>query len=166
MKKFSSSAMSFVCSIAFLMLHCDVSNAKAEKTMIPTLANPEDFIMISETEDSEHTVFLSYTGESFNHCGVALRWHSANGKAIQEALTIFSGNANVGVIEGYGMVGRVFNPKAFRYGQQFTIKAKSGRSLKEVISALNEFVKVEVIVEILPCIPWSEWEKQNTTTTE
>lgn len=134
--------MSFLISTAF--------GAVLSKNYV--LANQQDFIIISDVQDSEFSIFLSYTGEQKNHCGVSLRTHSMSVSAddLIQILTI-EGQSENGQIENGVLVARVRNPKITFFGEDFVIKTKSGKTLAEEISQLSDFEKVELIAEILPC---------------
>lgn len=115
-----------------------------------TLANPDDFVIVSDVEQNEIELFLSYTGEHFNHCGIKLRTHSwgGGGQSLVGILTIEGGDDVR--IENGRLVATV-SPKEMGYGRFFKIKTKSGESLKDAITNLNPNIKVDVIAEIRHC---------------
>ena len=119
-----------------------------------TLANEGDFVIISDVEASEISVFLSYTGKQFNHCGISLRSHgfSAQANDLKSVLSITSNAGDISLVEGRKLVAKIGAPVDVpTFGEYFTIKTKSGLGLKEALSALNAFQSVPVIVENLAC---------------
>jgi len=123
-----------------------------------TLANKNDFVVLSDIDAPEIGVFLSYTGRQFDHCGIALHTHSfvVDTATLHGLVQIDKGPGETGtdtsVIEEYGIVSKV-DPDRTTFGQFFTIKTRGGETLREAIakSAPHSSRKPEVIVKILGC---------------
>lgn len=122
-----------------------------------TLGNEGDFIVISDVEASSQTIFLSYTGKRFNHCGIALRANSFSGvggdelNAVLSIKTDIMGNgAETGEVRD-GKLVSALDPDDTSYGAFFIIESRSGENLKDVIGRLDKHTQTDVIVEILEC---------------
>lgn len=139
---------------ALLMLSFNIHALDQETT----LANANDFVVLSDVDQPELGVFLSYTGRQFDHCGIALHTHSfvVDTAVLHGLLQIDKTTGEFGtdtsVIEEYGIVSKV-DADSTTFGQFFTIKTRGGETLREAIakSAPHSSRKPEVIVKILGC---------------
>lgn len=95
-------------------------------------------------------VFLSYTGEQFDHCGIAIRSPKVSPELLASALSIKTDQQENSSIEGDRLVSRLADTTRSRYGANFIIEPKLGLSLAEALQGLSS-ENVDVIVEILAC---------------
>ena len=143
--------------IAFIALFSLNAFAVPAELKNKTIANENNFVIISDVDESEITVFLSYTGKQFNHCGIKLITHTfvTGGDDIKEILQIKSGfdknPPDISELDNGYMVAKVADPNMTLFGQFFTISTKSGNPLKEDIQSLRNDRAVEVIAVNLPC---------------
>lgn len=128
----------------------------ASKSEYYTIANPQDFAVISDKSQSSVLIFLSYVGESFDHCGIKIRTNLlGDGKSLKELLIIENANTNgqsqdLGALENDALVVRE-NPASTLFGALYEIKTRSGKSLKSVFAAQSNVQNTDAIVEILKC---------------
>lgn len=140
-----------------LLVTLVTSSVFAEPSNLRTIANHDDFAILSDEDQSSLNVFLSYTGERFDHCGLvfySMSWE-AGAVELSEVLEVTSLQENVGEVVtdkagGKRFIAKVANRNINTYGQVFVISTKSGESLKQALSGLSPG-KVEVIVKNLPC---------------
>lgn len=141
---------------SLLMLTLSVSAQPQSKET--TLANHLDFVIVSDVEDSRLSVFLSYTGKQFNHCGITLFGHSfvldieELHRHIEINQTIGQKKEDSGVVEGRQIKSKL-NPDSVTYGQFFEIRTRNGGPLRDAIqlAARHSRRKAELIATILPC---------------
>ena len=120
------------------------------------LANEGDFTVISDLQSSEITVFLSYTGIRFDHCGITLRGSNIAPDKLRQLLNIQVGTEpTLAKVVGRQVQIAVKNPNNTTYGQFFIIQTKTGESFSETFKKIDSHGqsngKVDVIAEILSC---------------
>ncbi len=135
-------------------------SASAEKQYV--IANPGDFIILSNVENPEIRLFLSYAGNGVNKCGILLRTHSLSrigGEDLHKVLAIDTYDANdAGVVDVVGawrkeLLARIMQPEIMSFGEFFKVRSRGGKSIKNAIASLGKSTvePAEVIVEALPC---------------
>jgi hypothetical protein len=119
-----------------------------------TLANPGDFVVVSDTSENSMGIFLSYTGKKFDHCGIKLRTSSSSGVTAQQLKEVLSIEtrgqaADISKIVKESLVATT-PANETKYGEFFTIKTRSGTSIRDALAAIRE-QKLDLIAEILSC---------------
>lgn len=117
-----------------------------------TLANEGDTISLSNIAENQITIFLSYAGKMFDHCGISISSKSP-GISAERLLDSFEIRVigNVAEISGNKLVARVQDPEEPTFGQYFTIATKSGESIRAKVAELTEDKDEGLVAEILPC---------------
>ncbi|MGE4132955.1 MAG: hypothetical protein AB7F86_15040 [Bdellovibrionales bacterium] len=120
-----------------------------------TLANTHDFVILSDVEGPEITIFLSYTGRQFNHCGIFVAGHSfaVDFKKLHQRIQVddAQGPQDIGELAESGLVAKV-DPNDTSFGKFFRIKSRDGRPLKTAIEESGRgFRRAELIAKIRPC---------------
>lgn len=132
------------------------SAAMAKQPPMRQLANEGDFVVLSDVQSSAQSLFLSYVGKEFNHCGIKIRLSSSPGQMpmTEDLLVIRNKNSenlsDVGVIKN-GVLMAEENSESLSYGTFYSIETRSGKTLAAAIKSLSPGEKVDAIVEILPC---------------
>lgn len=126
------------------------ADSTLSKSKIVTKA---EFVLLSDVQESEITIFLSYTGIHFDQCGIKVRANNfTRGQDISEILTISpDGSMDMGEITPTALVAKLPNPQSSSHGAFFTIKTKSGQSIAAEVSKVSDVYKVDAFVENLPC---------------
>lgn len=143
-----------VFALALMLLSLNATGADREIT----LANERDFVILTDVEENSLSVFLSYTGKQFNHCGISIHGHSfvVNPLKIHNLIQIDkTGGGDVldtGVVEDRQVKSKI-ESELITFGQVFAIKSRTGIPLREAVAqtANNPGRKAELIVTILPC---------------
>lgn len=113
--------------------------------------------VISDIEEPQFEVMLSYTGKQFNHCGIQVRvTGNISGEAIHQVIQISNfSDSDVGKVMGTGANALVASissdPSGSTHGELFTIKTRNRESLASAFAGLSEHYQVSAIVETYQC---------------
>lgn len=136
-------------AITLLTTHFGFS--QSDNSLQASISNPEDFVVISDVDNNEMSIFLSYAGKQMNHCGIKFRTHLfAIGAQVLSDIIEVDGGQPEKIVDGKLIV-PVTDPNATAFGEFFTIKTKSGKTLREEFRAIDVGMKVDVIAELMTC---------------
>ncbi|TDJ04057.1 MAG: hypothetical protein E2O68_08860 [Deltaproteobacteria bacterium] len=142
--------------IMVVMMTLLATSAMASGAKNKLLGMNQDFVIISDVEESEIEIFLSGAGNSQGACGISLRSNDWSHKAerLNEVLKIDNDRAkNIGQVKNGRLTATMFDPTDMMYGVEFTIRTKSGESIKSALEGLrtSDVFKSEVLVEATLC---------------
>lgn len=144
--------------LLILVTFFSLATTFASQVKETTIANPGDFVVISDVAESQISIFLSYAGKKANKCGIRLRTHSFSASA-EDVLSVIriddninnTSDAGIARVEEGRVVAWMEDPNKWLFGYIFTISSRSGEPLKDAFAGLNKLNLTDVIVEALTC---------------
>jgi hypothetical protein len=121
-----------------------------------TLYKVRDFILLSDMQEKEVTIFVSYIGKISGQCGVSVRGTGVSGDDLDKIIKIrpdvgSNMGKEIGDVVNGELIATVGQKEDMAYGAILTLSTRSGRSLKTEIAELNDSRQLAVIVESTPC---------------
>jgi hypothetical protein len=118
----------------------------------PTTINNKEFVVLNDFHSPEVTVFLSYTGEIFNQCGIQIRINGfTSGETIAKHFEIIEDDVISIKIQNSSLVAALKNAQVTTFGHFFTIRTLSGNDISQEILNMSESQSISALVENLTC---------------
>ena len=111
-----------------------------------------EFTVLNDIDAPEITLFLSYTGVQFNHCGIKMKMNGyTSGEMIAEHFIVAEDVDHINEIRPTSLVAKLKDTHALTFGHFFTLKTISGKNISEEILSMSNSHPKDAIVENLAC---------------
>lgn len=142
-----------VLTMAFFLVTGTLAGAQTRTEPLRIIANPGDFAVLNSVQSSKVTVFLSYAGEQWDHCGITVRFSRFG--PTEEFNRQFSikdrDGVEIGEIDNGRIIAKVHDRTAKLFGEMFDIETRSGQNIGDVLQSLDSGAPADTIVELLTC---------------